>query len=202
MTHFQRTDSELVSGIYQNDKKAFRQLYDRYQEDLYRVAFRKIRSEEVAEEIVQDIFVNLWEKRHKLVVDDIRSYLFRAVRNGVLDYLRAQLVRQNYVKESVSFGEQVSYSTSTDDDLTLNDLKQAIDSGINQLPEKTRKIFILNRLENRSAEEIAALLTMPKRTVEYHITVALRSMRVALKDFLPFWLMLYWLSKELAENGL
>ncbi|GAB3279556.1 RNA polymerase sigma-70 factor [Larkinella harenae] len=191
MTHFQRTDADLVSGIQRDDKKAFRHIYDRYQEGLYRMAFRKIHSEEIAEEIVQEVFVNLWEKRHKLAIEDLRSYLFRAVRNGVLDYFRAQLVRQNFIHEASRLGEP--FTNFTDDILTFNDLKQAIERGIDNLPEKTRTIFILNRLENRSAEEIASLLILPKRTVEYHITAALRSMRVALKDFLPFWLILYWL---------
>ena len=185
---FHISDAELIAGINGNDTKAFRQLYERYQEDMYRLALRKIQSEEVAEEIVQDVFVSLWEKRQVLVIADIRNYLFRSVKNGVLDYVRAQIVRQNYARE-FAFQIEPNYN-NTDDILALYDLTAAIHSGMENLSEKTREIFKYNRLESLSAEEISKILDLPKRTVEYHITLALRMMRTSLKDYLPFWLLL------------
>jgi len=188
MNVFRETDAELVAGINSNDRKAFRRLYERYQEDMYRLALRKVQSEEVAEEIVQDVFVSLWEKRDGLVVTDIRSYLFRSVKNGVLDYVRAQIVRQNYARE-FAFQVEPNYN-NTDEFLALYDLTAAIHSGMDSLSEKTREIFKLNRLDSLSADEISKTLDLPKRTVEYHITLALRMMRTSLKDYLPFWLLL------------
>lgn len=188
MNVFRETDAELIAGINSNDKKAFRRLYERYQEDMYRLALRKVQSEEVAEEIVQDVFVSLWEKRDGLVVTDIRSYLFRSVKNGVLDYVRAQIVRQNYARE-FAFQVEPNYN-NTDEFLALYDLTAAIHSGMDSLSEKTREIFKLNRLDSLSADEISKNLDLPKRTVEYHITLALRMMRTSLKDYLPFWLLL------------
>lgn len=188
MNVFRETDAELIAGINSNDKKAFRRLYERYQEDMYRLALRKVQSEEVAEEIVQDVFVALWEKRDGLVVTDIRSYLFRSVKNGVLDYVRAQIVRQNYARE-FAFQVEPNYN-NTDEFLALYDLTAAIHSGMDSLSEKTREIFKLNRLDSLSADEISKNLDLPKRTVEYHITLALRMMRTSLKDYLPFWLLL------------
>ena len=188
MNVFRETDAELIAGINSNDKKAFRRLYERYQEDMYRLALRKVQSEEVAEEIVQDVFVALWEKRDGLIVTDIRSYLFRSVKNGVLDYVRAQIVRQNYARE-FAFQVEPNYN-NTDEFLALYDLTAAIHSGMDSLSEKTREIFKLNRLDSLSADEISKNLDLPKRTVEYHITLALRMMRTSLKDYLPFWLLL------------
>ena len=188
MNVFRETDAELVAGINSNDRKAFRRLYERYQEYMYRLALRKVQSEEVAEEIVQDVFVSLWEKRDGLVVTDIRSYLFRSVKNGVLDYVRAQIVRQNYARE-FAFQVEPNYN-NTDEFLALYDLTAAIHSGMDSLSEKTREIFKLNRLDSLSADEISKTLDLPKRTVEYHITLALRMMRTSLKDYLPFWLLL------------
>jgi len=188
MNCFHDTDAALIAAINGNDTKAFRQLYERYQEDMYRLALRKIQSEEIAEEIVQEVFVGLWEKRHRLVISDIRSYLFRSVKNGVLDHIRAQIVRQNYANE-YAFEIEPSYN-NTDDILALYELTAAIHSGMDSLSEKTREIFRFNRLEALSAEEISKILDLPKRTVEYHITLALRVMRTSLKDYLPFWLLL------------
>jgi len=188
MNIFRETDAELIAGINGNDKKAFRRLYERYQEDMYRLALRKVQSEEVAEEIVQDVFVALWEKRDGLVITNIRSYLFRSVKNGVLDYVRAQIVRQNYARE-FAFQVEPNYN-NTDEFLALYDLTAAIHSGMDSLSEKTREIFKLNRLDSLSADEISKTLDLPKRTVEYHITLALRVMRTSLRDYLPFWLLL------------
>lgn len=182
------TDGELMAGIAGNDRQAFRKLYDRYQEEMYRVAVRKVHSEEVAEEIVQDVFVDLWEKRHRLAITEVRYYLFRSVKNGVLDHVRAQIVRQNYAREQASMAEP--NANHTDDVLALYELMAAIYAGMDNLSEKTREIFRFNRLEALSPDEIASILNLPKRTVEYHITIGLRAMRVSLKDYLPFWIML------------
>jgi RNA polymerase sigma factor (sigma-70 family) len=139
------TDAELMEGVVNNDRKAFRDLYERYQEDMYRLALRKLHSEEIAEEIVQDVFVGLWEKRHRLVIAGIRNYLFRSVKNAVLDHIRAQIVRQNYAKENAFLADPAS--NYTDDVMALYELMAAIYAGMDNLPEKTREIFRFNRLE-------------------------------------------------------
>lgn len=182
------TDKELMAGIVNDDRQAFRKLYDRYQEDMYRLALRKIHSEEIAEEIVQDVFVELWEKRHRLSISEVRYYLFRSVKNGVLDQIRAQIVRQNYVKEHALTAEPTD--NHTEDVLAMYELMATIYAGMDSMSEKTREIFRFNRLEAMSPEEIAKILNVPKRTVEYHITLALRAMRISLKDYLPFCILL------------
>ena len=184
----QHTDAELMASVRTDDRKAFRELYNRYQEDMYQQAFRKVLVREIAEEIVQDVFVNLWEKRHKLLIGEIRNYLFRSVRNGVLDHVRAQIVRQKYANEFVAVADLAT--NDTDDVLALYELNNAINAGMNSLSDKTREIFRYNRLEALSADEISQQLNLPKRTVEYHITLALRTMRETLKHFLPLWLVL------------
>jgi RNA polymerase sigma-70 factor (family 1) len=187
----QLTDAALMDGVRNDDRKAFRELYDRYQDKMYLLAFRKVHSKEIAEEIVQEVFVDLWEKRHRLNISEIRNYIFRSVKNGVLDYVRAQIVRQNYAKEFALQPEPAS--NDADDTLALRELTTAIDEGMDNLSDKTREIFKYNRLESLSADEIANILNIPKRTVEYHITVGLRTMRTALKHFILFWTILFQL---------
>lgn len=186
MNPFQDNDAELVSAIAAGDRAAFRLLYERYQDEMYRVAMRKLRKREVAEEIVQDIFVNLWENRDRFRIGNARHYLLRSVRNHVLDYIRAQIVRQNHAKQFAGTGE--AFHNATEEWVALHELHEAIQAGINGMPDKTREIFRLNRMDLLPADEISELLQVPKRTVEYHITVALRTMRECLKDFLPLWL--------------
>lgn len=184
----QLTDAALLDGVRNDDRKAFRELYDRYQDKMYLLAFRKVHSKEIAEEIVQEVFVDLWEKRNRLNIQELRNYLFRSVKNGVLDYVRAQIVRQNYAKEFAPKSEPSS--NDADDTLALRELTTAIHAGMDNLPDKTREIFKYNRLESLSPDEIANILNIPKRTVEYHITLGLRTMRNALKHFLLFWTVL------------
>jgi RNA polymerase sigma-70 factor (family 1) len=185
----QLTDAALMDGIRNDDRKAFRELYERYQDKMYLLAFRKVHSKEVAEEIVQEVFVDFWEKRHRLAIIEVRNYLFRSIKNGVLDYIRAQIVRQNYAKEVAIQPEPASYDT--DEKLALLELTTAIQEGMGNLSDKTREIFRYNRLEALSPDEIANILNIPKRTVEYHITIGLRTMRLALKHFLLFWAILF-----------
>ena len=189
MNPFLPSDAQLVSNLANGDRKAFRDLYERYQEEMYRLALRKTHEKEVAEEIVQDVFVNLWENRHQAEIGLIRNYLLRSVRNRVLDYIRAQIVRRNYARQFASRVEE--FGNTTADLLALHELSNAIETAMGAMPEKTREIFQLNRREMLSAGEISKLLSLPKRTVEYHITVALRTMRMALKDFLPLWIVLF-----------
>ncbi|MCF0074080.1 RNA polymerase sigma-70 factor [Dyadobacter sp. CY261] len=191
MNRSQESDVALVTAIGKGDRLAFRVLYERYQEEMYRLALRKTYEKEVAEEIVQDIFVDLWENRERMAIGQVRHYLLRSIRNRVLDYIRAQIVRQNYAKQYATNGEEAAHLT--DDWMALCDLNDAIQTGIAEMPDKTREIFKLNRLDQLSADEIAGTLRIPKRTVEYHITVALRIMRKCLKDFLPLWLVAYFL---------
>ncbi len=178
------SDAELMQKVGLSDKAAFRELYDRYQEDLYRLAVRKVREKAIAEEIVQDIFVGVWEKRMQLQITEIRGYLLRSVRNAVLDHIRAQAVRLNYARHYAS-GYDSSAQNSTDDLIALHELTTALNQGMETLSEKTREIFRFNRIDALSANEIATRLNMPQRTVEYHITLALRTLRERLKDFLP-----------------
>jgi RNA polymerase sigma-70 factor (family 1) len=176
------TDAVLLERLGTGDQNAFQEIYQRYWYKLFQVAKRKVLFEEDAEEIVQDIFVDLWERREHLLINDLGKFLFKAVKYQILDYIKAQLVRQSYQNSNQLFNQDTD--TQTEEQLALKDLNEAILTGIDQLPSKTQEIFRLNRLEGRSAKEIADILQIPERTIEYHITQALRTMRSYLKDFI------------------
>lgn len=178
------TDTILLERLGAGDQSAFQEIYQRYWYRLYQVARRKVFSEEDAEEIVQDIFVDLWVRREELLIHELNKFLFKAVKYQLLSYMKAQFVRQAYQDSKQSFSQDTD--TQTEEQLALKDLNEAITTGIEQLPFKTQEIFRLNRLEGRSTKEIADILQIPERTIQYHITQALRIMRSHLKDFIAY----------------
>lgn len=155
------------------DEEAFEAIYREYWLRLYDFALAKVHDPDVAEEIVQDLFVNLWEKRKGLIVSNLSGYLFVAVRNRVMDYYKERLF---------SDLEAVDHVTAPDYPLFLDELENELEQAMGKLPGKTREIFMLSRLEGKSAGEISRKLNLPKRTVEYHITQALRQMKVFLRS--------------------
>lgn len=181
------TDAVLIQLLETGDENAFQEIYKRYWYKLYTVARRKVEAQEDAEEIVQDIFVDLWERRIRLNINELDRYLFSAVKYKVLNYIKSRIVRQTY-RDTVSL--KIDGDSNTEEELALQDLSQAITNGIENLPPKTQEIFRLNRLEGLSVREISDLLHIPERTVEYHVTQSLRSMRVYLKDFVVLMLTL------------
>lgn len=181
------TDAVLIQLLETGDENAFQEIYKRYWYKLYAVARRKVEAQEDAEEIVQDIFVDLWERRIRLNINELDRYLFSAVKYKVLNYIKSRIVRQTY-RDTVSL--KIDGDSNTEEELALQDLSQAITNGIENLPPKTQEIFRLNRLEGLSVREISDLLHIPERTVEYHVTQSLRSMRVYLKDFVVLMLTL------------
>jgi len=178
------TDIELINSLAEGDESAFQEIYRRYWYKLYSVAARKAELEEDAEEIVQDIFVDLWERRGQVQILELNKFLFTAVKYKILNHIRTKMIRQQYSQETVR--TTAEEHSSTEEELALTDLREALASGIAQLPAKSGEIFRLNRLEGLPVKEIALRLQIPERTIEYHITQSLRVMRVHLKDFILF----------------
>lgn len=184
----EKTILRLLRG---GDPVAFKAIYDQYWDRLYKVAVGKVPYAENAEEIIQDIFVDLWERRELLVIGDLEHYLFRAVKYKALDYIRAQMVRRQHedsvLRAPIEYGDP-----DIEEELAYRELREAFHSGLNDLPEKTKEIFRLSRVEQFSVREISETLRVPERTVTYHIAQALRILRVCLKDYMLY-LMLFLL---------
>jgi RNA polymerase sigma-70 factor (family 1) len=171
----------LVKLLKSDNKEAFHEIYRRYWHPLFLVARRKLNSQENAEEIVQDIFTDLWIRRTGLQIDDLKRYLLKSVKYKVLNTIKARLVRHHYENQTILSASEANQCT--EDELAYYDLHRAIEEALVMLPDKTEKIFRLNRLEQQSVSEISTLLNIPERTVEYHITQSLRVLRLHLRDF-------------------
>lgn len=175
-------DQHLLDRLGSDDPQAFEDIYRRYWKRLYDFACTKTRDTDTAEEIVQELFVTIWERRHSLQVKNLQSYLFTSVRNRIIDHFK---------DKAFAALDSVDPLSEPDYPLFLDELEQAMQQAVGQLPEKTRKIFVLSRFEGNTVRQIASLLSMPERTVEYHITQALRTLKTLLKEFIVLMLAVF-----------
>lgn len=175
-------DETLLENLKKGNRDAFEKIYLNYWDKLYSSVYKRVKVTEVAEEIVQDFFVSLWEKRSSIVIHtSFEAYIFTAVRYQVLNYLQKEIIRNNY-KAGLSTEE--TYSDSTLDQIYLKELDRVIENEIDQLPDKCQHVFRLSRQENLSIKEIAEKLEISTKTVENHLTKALRILRISLKDYM------------------
>ena len=174
------TEEKLLEAIRLDDEKAFAELFNRHWHKAHVLAYSKVHSKEVTEEIVQDLFMTLWDKRATLSIHNVSSYIYASVKNKALNYIESCIVRKKYWDYYKAFVPQVE--DSTEKIVNYNELLEALEHGMEHLPKKTKKIFQLNRLEGRSVSEIAKLLNLSEKAIEYHLTSSLKHLRVHLKN--------------------
>lgn len=175
-------ESETLKMLRQGSKDAFEVIFKLYWKELYRHAFSKLHDKAAAEEIVQDIMATLWLKREELLITNLEYYLHISVKNKVLNHIRAQMVHErywDYYKQFLPHAREF-----TEETVYYEDLKAALLRGSSFLSEKAKTIFVLNRIEGYSVSEIARQLNTSEKTVEYHITRAIKVLKVRLKDYI------------------
>jgi RNA polymerase sigma-19 factor, ECF subfamily len=172
------------------DEKAFEKLYNEYYESLCHFAQRFVCDLDTSREIVQDVFVRIWEKRSTLLGEDsLKSYLYKSVRNKCLDYLKHSKVEYEFEKMRIREDQDSgSGSFSTEDHplsgLITEELRNAIRCAIGNLPEKCKEIFELSRFEGLKYREIAEELKISVKTVETQMYRAIKSLKEQLSEVL------------------
>lgn len=174
-------DQEFLAGMIQGDREAFRRLYERYWRVVYSIAQDWLKSPEGAQDIVQDVFSKLWEKRARLgQVKDIRSYLFIMARNEIVSAVKSQPVRAYSID---SYMEALpGNDLQPDHALGLKQSEAVVHAAVEQLSPRQKLIFQLTRQEGLSHEEIADRLGLTKETVGNHATRALQNIRGFLRE--------------------
>jgi RNA polymerase sigma-70 factor (family 1) len=175
-------DADLLAALRTDDEGSFTEIYRRYCYQLVTLAYRKLNSREAAEELVQDLFENLWNRRASHEIAQLKQYLFSALRYRIINYIKAQQVRAGY--ELYCRLTSAEADTATEDALAHGELSAALLAGVRRLPTKTREIFQLSRLEQYSVAEISGQVNLSEKTVEYHLTKSLKLLRSYLRDFL------------------
>ncbi len=175
------SEMQLIENFIQGDRSSFTTIYKKYWYKLFLIAQRRLNDKAVSEELVQEIFVQLWEKRESLQIQSLENYLVRAAKYAVIDYIRTQIVKNNYIHYYRSFIEQEDLQT--ENIVAVNDLTSLMEKGLKTLPEKSQEVFRLSRMENWPVTKIATHLQLSEKGVEYHITKSIKTLRIYLKDF-------------------
>ena len=176
-----RTDAEWVAAVRTGDPAAFEALFHAYHAPLCTSAHRYLGARDLAEEIVQEVFLFVWERRETWHVrTSVRSYLFTAVRNAAMSYLRHERVvrqREPEVREL-----HHARPTSPEADALDAEIAVAVQQAVSRLPARCRLVFTLNREQGLTYAEIAKVLGISPRTVEVQIGRALKSLRRCLAE--------------------
>lgn len=187
----------MISNI---GKYSFEEIYVAYFSKMKRFAQEYVLSEEDAENIVQDVFMELWEKREVLTFQiNLIAYLFTAIKNRSIDFLRHKLTvkeASGKMQEEYALTLRMKYYSLEvlDQDLFKEEtLEDIIEDAINKLPEKCREVFIKNKIEGKKQKEIAAELNITINTVETQMSIAYKKLKAELKDYFPLFLYIYYL---------
>jgi RNA polymerase sigma-70 factor (ECF subfamily) len=181
-------DEQIALLLSKRDEATFEQVFKTHYKNLYAYAFTILKDEDEAEEMVQQVFFKLWERSaHLSFSGPIAAYLYRAVHNESLNFLKHQKVKaghQLHVAYSMKKTEQAQPR------MVRKELENKFREALNELPEQCRTVFQLSRFEDMKYKEIAEKLDISIKTVENHMGKALKLLRAKLVDFLPLLLIL------------
>ncbi|RFM27014.1 RNA polymerase sigma factor [Deminuibacter soli] len=178
-------DSRLLERIAANEPQAFEQLYAQYWESLYLFAYRRLQSTAAAKDIVQDIFINIWERRSELVLHgSLTAYLHAAVRYKVIEKLSVLLKDR---QRSSQLAAMVTGSfNDADTVIREKELIALIGQKIDLLPARMREVYLLSREEKLPVSEIASRLNLSEQTIKNQLTSALARLKDGLKEAASF----------------
>jgi len=177
-----QSDRQLIDRIKCGDDSAFLEVYKRYSGVLYVFACRIADDENQAEDIVQEVFLSLWDHRFSFQLQgSLSSYLYSAVRYRFLDWVDKQRVRQNYIQ---GFGQWLSQEPiSADSTLLTEELETLIQEALSHLPPTMRRVFELSYKEQLTNQEIAELISLSEKTVRNNLSGALKALRQRLGPY-------------------
>ena len=176
-------EKELLTLLRDGDEAAFTQIYNLYWKKCFFTAAQKLQDLSEAEEVIQDIFLDIWKRREELnITTCLSSYLAVCVKYKVINLLLRRHLASKYL-EDATVTASVS-DLSTEQELRLQELKDQLMKETSRLPEKCRMVFQMSREEGFSQKQIAHRLNISEKTVEAHLSRALRSLRTGLSHLL------------------
>ncbi len=190
-----------TKNMMQNDKNTiaeFEEIYLSFYPRLKRFAQEYVINEADAENIVQDVFLDLWERKVFVLSSvNLASYLFTTIKNKCIDFLRHRMVMQNAankMQEEYELALQMKFQSleAFDEHIFSNtDMEAVIANAIQSLPEKCRQIFVMNKIEGKKQKTIAKELNLSIHTVESQMAIAYRKLKEILKDYQPLFIFLF-----------
>jgi len=171
----------IIDKLKNKELAIFEQIFNEYFTPLTYFCYKYIENKQASEDIVQELFVKLWQHSETLEINiSLKNYLYRWAANSSLNYLKHQKIKlkyQHFVEKELE--NQIQ---EADDKLATSELEEKLTNAINKLPEKCREVFILSRYENLKYQEIADKLQISVKTVENQISKALKTLRT---EFFP-----------------
>ena len=174
------SDSELVRGLREGDTSAFRKLFDRYHGPLYRYLVRRGLPEAIAEDILQDAFMAVWERREQIdPARSLRGYLYKTCHNRAVNHYR------DHRKFAIGHDQpELAIVPAQDSDLFLSELNDALDKAVAALPERRRAVFEMCFINGLTYREAAEALRISVKTVENQMGHALKTIRSSIEHLL------------------
>ncbi len=174
---------------------SFNQLYEEFQKRFVRFANTYLRDLTAAEDITIEAIMVYWENRHSLSKDsNVPAYILTIIKNKCLNYLRHQQIQDEYsdrIKDYYEWELNTRIATlqaCEPYELFISEIQTLVEQTLADMSERTRTIFMLNRYENKSYKEIALLMNITPKGVDFHISKALKMLQTNLKDYFPFFL--------------
>lgn len=177
------SDAELTDLLKSGDHAAFTEIYERYFGVLYLHALKMLKNEDEVEDILHELFTNLWLKANELTLQPtLSAYLYRATKNRVIDVFRSSRIRSSYLESLQTIID--AGSENTEEAILANELAGRIAKEVARLPEKMREVFELSRKNQLSHKEIAEQLNISDKTVKKQINNAIKELRLKINSLL------------------
>lgn len=185
------TDDQLLHLVQSDDQLAFKEIFERYWRKLYAIAYNRLQVEQSAEDIVQEVLSMLWVRRADLKINNLNNYLSMAVRYNIFNEVRKNIQKKRF-QESFKIKSPGETHFNIEEELRFKVMQAYLQKEVNKLPEKCKLVFQYSREMGMSNKDIAEQLQLSSKTVEAHITKALKHLRSAMKRaFLIFFAFLY-----------
>jgi RNA polymerase sigma-70 factor (family 1) len=176
------SDSELFEELKKDNKMAFSILFDRYSDILFRFIQKRIESIPDVEDIIQEVFISMWNRRIKIEVgDSIYPYLFKAAKYEMIDWLIKSEKRNRHLDYLEINKDQYLIGTTSEDELIAKELAKLLENEMSRMPDTMRSIFRLSRSEDMSIKDIANQLSLSEQTVKNNVSMALNRLKFKLK---------------------
>ncbi len=176
------SNTELVKLLKKGDMSAFDVIYKKYSRRLYGFVFRYVKQESDTEEIVQEVFIKIWQSRDKInVYSSFESFLFTIAHNATINLLKKRATEQKYL-EHVKSLQQIEETYEIADEIHYKELKQKFQDLLNELSPRQKEIFLMSREEGLSHKEIAEKLGISSNTVKNHLVTTLAFLKKRLDN--------------------
>lgn len=184
------TTQDLFDRLAKSDKDAFEAIYKHYWNELYQAAYSRLRDDGQARDLIQDIFIRLWERRTALKIQNLGAYLHTAVRYQVYNYVSRNEAPETFYEP---FHAIARYATAADAPIIEKELHQLVQAYLLTLPPKKRRIFTLYTDENLDTKEIANRLNISRKTVQNQLGSAIAGLKA---HILPLLILVMLLSAQ------